>query len=79
MIRAPLGFARRLVWRLGKMRPSRVAFALVSLHQGPYRLQETRDGRVNLATKNSPLEPITLAALDVEIQGLLIGQMRAYP
>jgi hypothetical protein len=76
MIRAPLGFTRRLVWRLGKRRPSLVA--LVSLHQGPYRLQETRDGRVPLATKNSPLEPITLAPLDVEIQGVLIGQMRAY-
>jgi SOS-response transcriptional repressor LexA len=33
---------------------------------------------VILATKHSTLEPITLAPEDVEIQGVLVGQMRAY-
>jgi repressor LexA len=35
-------------------------------------------GRVTLAPENSTLEPITLAPEDVEIQGVLVGQMRAY-
>jgi SOS-response transcriptional repressor LexA len=33
---------------------------------------------VTLAPENSTLEPITLAPEDVEIQGVLVGQMRAY-
>jgi SOS-response transcriptional repressor LexA len=33
---------------------------------------------VTLATKNSTLEPIPRAPEEVEIQGVLIGQMRAY-
>jgi hypothetical protein len=32
---------------------------------------------VTLATKNSTLEPTTRAPEDIEIQGVLIGQMRA--
>jgi repressor LexA len=35
-------------------------------------------GRVILTPENSTLEPITLAPEDVEIQGVLVGQMRAY-
>ena len=33
---------------------------------------------MTLATENSTLEPITLAPEDFEIQGVLVGQMRAY-
>ena len=36
-------------------------------------------GRVTLVPENSTLEPITLAPEDVEIQDVLVGQMRAYP
>ena len=35
-------------------------------------------GRVTLVPENSTLEPITLAPEDMEIQGVLVGQMRAY-
>jgi repressor LexA len=35
-------------------------------------------GRVTLVPENSSLEPITLAPEEVEIQGVLVGQMRAY-
>jgi hypothetical protein len=35
-------------------------------------------GRVTLTPENRALEPITLAPEDVEIQGVLVGQMRAY-
>jgi repressor LexA len=35
-------------------------------------------GRVTLAPENSTLEPTTFAPEDVEIQGVLVGQMRAY-
>ena len=36
-------------------------------------------GRVTLVPENSTLEPITLAPEDVEIQDVLVEQMRAYP
>jgi repressor LexA len=35
-------------------------------------------GRATLAPENSTLEPIPRAPEEVEIQGVLIGQMRAY-
>lgn len=35
-------------------------------------------GRVTLVPENSALEPATFAPEDVEIQGVLVGQMRAY-
>jgi SOS-response transcriptional repressor LexA len=33
---------------------------------------------LTLAPENNTLEPITLAPEEVEIQGVLVGQMRAY-
>jgi repressor LexA len=35
-------------------------------------------GRVTLVPENSMIEPMTLAPEDVEIQGILVGQMRSY-
>jgi repressor LexA len=35
-------------------------------------------GRVTLFPENQDLEPITFAPEDIEIQGVLVGQMRAY-
>ena len=37
-----------------------------------------KPGRVTLAPENKALEPITRAPEDVEIQGVLVGPMRAY-